>query len=199
MSEELRGRISLDTQQHSDQQSTANASVVEKKLYSHHSKVVDAVTRRAVNDDSELAALHTPLAYTADDRLLKNLTGMTEPRVRCDFQIGDQNNPVTLPPLAVKGAHGYDIYFRFDRLVRAHEVVSMKSRRLTLFKLLAPVVRLECMFHGLKPASEISRSSLQTALEFHFSDCDGKKITDFSFSGIRTGAYELNDLSTTKC
>ena len=84
-------------------------------LYNHHSKVVDAITKTPVTRDSKLAVLYIPGPHTASDRLLKNLTGISEPKIR--IITARDSETAWLPQSSNDGQRGYDMHFAFNRLV----------------------------------------------------------------------------------
>ncbi|KAK4548249.1 hypothetical protein LTR36_010119 [Oleoguttula mirabilis] len=137
----------------------------DEEAYAHYHKVMDAVTKCPVRADSTLAALHqfldvftrrdaTP-EHVKNDKLLRNLTGVTEPAVRCDMF--DKGKWRLSSPTATNGK--YELFLRFNKL------------------LYAPVVRLECRFNIDAP----SPLCIQVVLEFHFGNCNGTELRNFEY------------------
>lgn len=83
-------------------------------LTAHHKLLVDAITKGPVNGSTDLAALYDLEDPSIDNVLLKNLTHVSEPAVRCSVVTKDGT---VYPPTEEKGEHGYEIFFRFNKLV----------------------------------------------------------------------------------
>ena len=84
------------------------------KLYGHHDKMVYAVSRAPVHSKIELVALYNFDNPQVENQLLKDLTGIAQPAVQCDFQIPRDR---LYPPSADTGHHGYKIFFTYNALV----------------------------------------------------------------------------------
>ncbi|KAK5111305.1 hypothetical protein LTR85_012200 [Meristemomyces frigidus] len=106
----------MATKQPQPAPAAAESTLVDNELYAHYKSIVCGVTQGPVEEETVLAALYDPGGNTANDRLLKNLTGVSEPAVQCCFRIGDG---VCLPPTTDKLKHGYDLYMMFNKLLVA--------------------------------------------------------------------------------
>lgn len=84
-------------------------------LTAHHKLLVDAVTKEAVNSQTDLAALYDFSDGSIDNGFLRNLTHISEPAVRCCLVTADQKQ---YPVSEVKDAHGYNLFLSFNKLVR---------------------------------------------------------------------------------
>ncbi|KAI7090632.1 hypothetical protein KC356_g1315 [Hortaea werneckii] len=132
----------------------------DNEAFGHLHGLRDAVTHGQVTRETTLIPLYQYDGHKCDNTLLKNLTGIVEPKVRC--RIGDIEMKV---PYSTKLA-----------------VVNQCRFRLTYNKLLiAPTVRLECEIMGKDPC----KPPLTLILEWHFND-DGGHGTAIQF-GVDEG------------
>ncbi|KAI6869388.1 hypothetical protein KC323_g2749 [Hortaea werneckii] len=124
--------------------------------FGHFKLLTDAVTKGKVTNNTTLISLYQYDGRGGDDALLKNLTGIVEPKVPCQVESID----IKVPRSTVSA------------------VENLCKLRLTYNKLLfAPTVRLECEILGQGP----SRALPTLVLEWHFNDYDGNEaeIRDF--------------------
>ena len=87
-------------------------------------KAVDARTGGCITSSTELAALYTFKNSAIDNQLLKDLTGIAEPIVRCGIQIDGGS---VYPPSQPKGKSGYDLYLTYNKLV-CQPIIPQPSR-----------------------------------------------------------------------
>ena len=91
---------------------------VDKNLYEHYSRIVCAVTKGKVSENTPLAALYTFTGAEIDNELLRNLTGIADPAVRCGLFLDNK----AYPPEKDKSKYGYNLYLTYNKLVSsAHE------------------------------------------------------------------------------
>ncbi|KAK3654018.1 hypothetical protein LTR56_003453 [Elasticomyces elasticus] len=132
------------------------------ELWKHLPTLVDGVTKRAVNDNTQLVALYqyqSPRSEV-DNQLLKNLTGVSRPQVPCQLVL---SNDERLPPKVGMDECPYELTLSFNKL------------------LLAPVVRLTCSFLRIS-MPETRHIPHDVVIEWHFNDYDGPGtgITDYT-------------------
>lgn len=84
---------------------------------------MDAITKEKVTSNTSLTALYDFSDSSIDNALLKNLTRVSEPAVRCFLVAKDGK---ARPHSGIKGNCGYDLYLRFNKLVsdKAHDLFS---------------------------------------------------------------------------
>ncbi|KAI6910726.1 hypothetical protein KC318_g9291, partial [Hortaea werneckii] len=122
--------------------------------FGHLKRLKDAVTKGQVTNETTLISLYQYDGRGGDDTLLKNLTGIVEPKVRCKIESIDPAVPCST-------------------LLAGDRQCKLTCNKL----LLAPTVRLE--YEILDKAS--SQPLLTLALEWHFNNYDGNaaKIREF--------------------
>ncbi|KAI6910860.1 hypothetical protein KC318_g9609 [Hortaea werneckii] len=133
--------------------------------FGHLKRLKDAVTKGPVTNKTTLVSLYQYDGRGGDDTLLKNLTGIVEPKVPCRIESLDPAIPYSI-------------------MAAVNEKCNL---RLTYNKLLfAPTVRLECAIPGKPSTSDVL---LTLALEWPFYDPDGNE------TGIRDfGVYDGGDI-----
>ncbi|RMY58384.1 hypothetical protein D0863_12283 [Hortaea werneckii] len=129
--------------------------------FGHFKLLTDAITKGKVTNNTTLISLYQYDRRGGDDTLLKNLTGIVAPKVRCRIENLDPAVP-------------------YSTMMAVNEKCNL---RLTYNKLLfAPTVRLECAIPGTTSSNEL----LTLALEWPFYDPDRNEtgIQDF---GVHDG------------
>ncbi|KAI6886303.1 hypothetical protein KC360_g2948 [Hortaea werneckii] len=121
--------------------------------FGHLKVLTDAVTKGEVTNDTTLISLYQYDGRGGDDTLLKNLTGIVEPKVPCQIEFPENVVPQGRRSASLAGKN-------------------LCKFRLTYNKLLfAPTVRLECEILG-----NASSKPLPTlVLEWHFNHYDGNE------------------------
>ena len=95
---------------------TFNLNDVEPYRHLKRNRVVDGVTRRAVNDGTTLVTLYNYDDPAVDNALVNNFAGIVELKVPCQIQVG---HGTLLPPTTAVGEHGYQFKVTYNKLVRA--------------------------------------------------------------------------------
>lgn len=132
----------------------------DERVFGHLSELVDGVTREAVTTDTRLVGLHQ------GDQLLTNLTSVSEPKVMCRFS---DSAGVLLGRINASRDDTFRLKVTFNKL------------------LLAPSVRLECVF--LRPRTEDRRHTV--SIDFHFHDFSAAD------TGIQSFCWKQNTMTFT--
>ncbi|KAF2163913.1 hypothetical protein M409DRAFT_25690 [Zasmidium cellare ATCC 36951] len=125
-------------------------TVTLESLTAHHKYIIDALTQGPVTEKTDLAALYNlngPSAGGVDATLLRNLTRVSRPNIRCSLDIKDG---AMYPPSEDNAYHGYRLHFSFNKL------------------LYAPCVRLECHIKDHILALEFSFNDCGSKQLFNF-------------------------------
>ena len=88
----------------------------ERELWKHLPRLVDGVTKHGITEATQLVALYQYqlVGSEVDNRLLKNLTGVSAPAVPCQLVLEDDERfPPTIDPVE----HGYHLRLSFNKLV----------------------------------------------------------------------------------
>lgn len=87
---------------------------VEAFRHLKRNRVLDGITRKAVNDKSTLATLYEYDDPAVDNTLVQNLICIANPKVPCQVEIVGGK---LFPPTIAGGEHGYKLYLTYNKLV----------------------------------------------------------------------------------
>ncbi|USW54298.1 Putative P-loop containing nucleoside triphosphate hydrolase, DNA2/NAM7 helicase-like protein [Septoria linicola] len=125
-------------------------------VYEHLQHIFDADTRGPVTEHTRVTTIYEYNDRRLDNRLLRNLSGLSWPIIRAQWHIRIGGRWIAFPP-TLNGRHGYEIFVRFNRL------------------LFAPAFIVEIPLYDSD-----ARLLGRLRLEFPFNTRDSKRLTDFT-------------------
>lgn len=87
----------------------------------YHSSLKDEETEGPITNSTTRAALYNYCSDIsgADNQLLRNLVGISEPALRCTLSLDGSDS---LPPSTAKSEYGYDLYIAYNKLVSTLDI-----------------------------------------------------------------------------